>query len=1195
MCGSRFCKRSAPEFRREHWTRGFCSLPGARVKKANYRRPAQLLYNRGVPTSSRGYADLLKQRGFACLIAAQALGVFNDNAYKTVLSLFIVAGVTPAERSWMLPACGALLVLPYILFSSYAGQVADRLSKRRVIIIMKALEIALMTLGALAIFSGHIPAMLAVLFLEGTHSTFLGPAKEGILPEMLADEDLSRANGLLQLTIYTMIVLGPVAAGFLLSFFPSSPHIPVALLVGVALAGFALSLGITRVPPCGYRESFRWDAVSEFRRNLREIRSSRALFLTVLGIAYFWLLGAVYLLNVFVYGHELLHLNDRYLSLLNACISIGIGLGAALAGKLSGDQVELGLVPIGSIGLGIFGIDLFFASHSFAHALAGHFLLGIFGGMFIVPLDAFVQQRAGQQSKGRVLAASNTLTFTGVFIGSGLLWLLSGPLKLRPDQVLLVMGVASFAATAYILTLLPDFMIRLCLWLLTHTFYRIRVRGRENLPKRGPALLVCNHISFADPFLIGACTQRFIRFMMYRRFYETPGIHWLAKLMGAIPISEADPPRKMVHSLREALAQLREGDLVCIFAEGAVTRTGNLLRFRRSFERIRRGMSVPVIPIHLDRVWGSIFSYERGRFFFKWPRRIPYPVTVSFGAPLPPEATSFDVRQAVMKLGAEAFAPRDARQHPLPDIFLDTARRNWGRFAMADSSGRELNFGRALVGAMLFRRSILQRCRDQKMVGVLLPPSVPTALLNLGISMAGRVPINLNYTASREALAAAVERCELRTIFTSEKLVERFSIQKFPGMVMIEDIVKGFSGKAKLAHTLAARLLPRYVLRRWLLPRDVGLDSLAAVIFSSGSTGIPKGVMLSHRNIVSNIEGVQQAINVNRNDCLLGVLPFFHVFGFTVGLWLPAVSGFGAVYHTNPLEARKIGELCRKYRVTLVISTPTFVWEYVRRCAPEDFASLRVAIVGAEKMKPELAQAFKEKFGLDLYQGYGCTELSPVVSVETSGYSGRDQKQAASKPGTVGLPIPGVAVRTVSPETFETLGPDQPGMLLVKGPGVMMGYLGEPEKTRQVIWEDGWYITGDIARLDHDGFITITDRQTRFSKIGGEMVPHVQVEDTLQKVLGTPEQKLVVTSVEDSQKGEKLVVLHTELGVSVEELLKRLRDSDLPRLWLPRKENFFFVQALPILGSGKLDLRATKETAKRLASAVPPASGERVV
>jgi acyl-[acyl-carrier-protein]-phospholipid O-acyltransferase/long-chain-fatty-acid--[acyl-carrier-protein] ligase len=1141
--------------------------------------------------NSRGYSEVLKDRGFVFLLAAQAMAVFDDNTFKQLLMLFVTASIPAlATRNLYISLGTALYVLPYIVFSSYAGQVADHFSKRRVIIFMKVVEATLLVVAVFAMYVGHVVAMLGVLFLLGIHACFLDPAKEGILPQIFPDEALSRANGLMQLTVYTMIVSGPVAAGLLLDAFPLKPYIPVAMLVGTALLGLFVATGISPVPAIAEGEKFRINAFGEFWHDFAEIRSSLPLYRTVLAIAFFWFLGAVYLQNVIGYGRDLLHLSNSGISYLTASVSIGIGLGAFVAGKLSGDQVELGLVPIGSVGLGVFGVFLFLGHHSVAQVFIGHFFLGFSGGIFIIPLQAYLQAHAGEHSKGRIIATSNVLTFTGVFLGAGVFAFLSGPCRMQANQVLLVMAAISFGATWHILTVLPDFMIRLCFFLLTHTFYRIEVRGAENLPRRGAALLVCNHTSFADPFLIGACTPRFIRFLMYRHFYETRGIHWLAKLMGAIPISEADKPRELVESLHSAQDRLREGDLVCIFAEGAITRTGNLLRFRRGFERITRGLPVPIIPVHLDRVWGSIFSYERGRFFFKWPRRIPYRVTVSFGAPLPGDSNAFQVRQAVMALSAEAFTRRGHSQRPLPELFLDSARRNWRRFAMADSSGRKVSFGQALIGSLLFRRQVMKQCPDEKMIGVLLPPSVPGALLNYGISLAGRVPVNLNYTASKQAMEVAVGRAGLKTIFTTEKLLSRLGIEKQPGMVMIEDVATRFTKLDKLVWAVLARVVPTALLQRWLIPSEVKLDSLATVIFSSGSTGMPKGVMLSHRNIVSNLEAVQQTINVNRNDCLLGILPFFHSFGFSIGLWLPAISGFGVAYHTNPLEARKIGELCQKFHVTLMISTPTFVWEYVRRCEPEDFASLRVAIVGAEKMKPELGDAFREKFHLELLQGYGCTELSPVVSVENAGYSGSGEKQIGAKRGTVGHPIPGVAVRIVNPETFETLGCRQEGMLLVKGSSVMVGYLGEPEKTRQVMWEDGWYITGDVAQLDEDGFIQITDRLSRFSKIAGEMVSHVQVEEALHRALGSAEPRMVVTSISDEQKGERFVVLHTELGISVDDLLKRMRESGLPKLWVPRKENFFPVQALPFLGSGKLDLRQVKETAKRFASEQPAAS-----
>ncbi len=1140
-----------------------------------------------------GYSHVLKRQGFVWLLAAQALAVFDDNTFKQLLFFYAAATVAnPAARSSIISLGTALYVLPYIILSSWAGQVADRFSKRRVIIALKIAESALLAYATFATYQGRINAMLAALFLLGVHAAFLDPAKEGILPQIFPDDDLPRANGLMQLTVYSMIVLGPIAAGLLRDRFFAQPYVPVAVLVGMALVGLGFATGITRVEAIGAGEKFRWNLAAEFWRDFGEIRRSRALFQTVLAIAYFWFLGAVYLQNVIGYGHDLLRLSDTGISALMAAVSAGIGLGALVAGKLSGDHVEVGLVPIGSVGLGVFGVFLYFAHRSFAAALAGHFLLGFSGGIFIIPLQAFLQSRAGEHTKGRVIAASNVLTFTGVILGAGVFGLLSGSAHLAANQVLLVMALVSFAATVYIMTVLPDFTIRLVLWLLTHTFYRIRVVGRENLPRRGPALIVSNHISFIDPFLIGASTDRFVRFMMYRKFYESRSMHWLAKLMGAIPVSESDSPREIIESLRQAQEQLRQGELVCIFAEGAISRTGNMLRFRRGFERITRGVSAPIIPVYLDRVWGSIFSFERGKFFFKWPRRIPYPVTVTVGAPLAPDTDAFRVRQQVMLVGAEAFAHRDAVQRPLPELFVESGRRNWRRFAMADASGRRLSFGRALTGAILFRNLICRRCERGRNVGVLLPPSVPGALVNLGISLSGRVPVNLNYTISKEAFGVAIERAGVKTIFTSEKLLERLGIEKRPGMVMIEDAAKEFSAWQRVAVLAAARLLPLSMLRRWLVPRGMKLDSLATIIFSSGSTGVPKGVMLSHRNIVSNIEGIEQAVKSDRNDCLLGILPFFHSFGFTGGLWFPLLAGFGVVYHSNPLEARTIGQLCRKHRVTIMITTPTFAWSYVNKCAAEDFGALRLAIAGAEKMKPALAAAFREKFGVDLYEGYGATELSPVVAVGVPGYFERGEKQAGSKPGSVGHPIPGVAARVVNPENFDELGPNQEGLLLVKSAGVMTGYLDDPERTREVV-RGGWYVTGDIARLDKDGFISITGRLSRFSKIGGEMVPHIQVEDALHRALGATEPKLVVTSLPDEKKGERLVVLYTPLEIGLDEMLRRLREQSLPPLWTPRKENFFSIAALPTLGTGKLDLSKVKELAVRLAAETqrPPSGG----
>jgi acyl-[acyl-carrier-protein]-phospholipid O-acyltransferase/long-chain-fatty-acid--[acyl-carrier-protein] ligase len=332
--------------------------------------------------------------------------------------------------------------------------------------------------------------------------------------------------------------------------------------------------------------------------------------------------------------------------------------------------------------------------------------------------------------------------------------------------------------------------------------------------------------------------------------------------------------------------------------------------------------------------------------------------------------------------------------------------------------------------------------------------------------------------------------------------------------------------------------------------------------------------MLSHHNVLSNIEGFAQLFWVTREDRMMGVLPFFHSFGFTGTLWFPLLSGFGVAYHPNPLDSKTIGEMVAKYKATILISTPTFYAAYIRRIQPEQFSSIRYAIVGAEKLRESLAKDFKEKYGRDLLEGYGCTETAPVVSVNIPDVEEASEHQTGLKPGTVGHPIPGVAVKVVDTETGETLSSGREGLLLVKGPNRMLGYLGEPELTKKV-FRDGWYVTGDIASIDDDGFIRITDRLSRFSKIGGEMVPHIKVEEAINHILG--DQSCVVVSIPDEQKGERLVVLYTRKEIAPDELWAKMNESELPKLWIPRHDSLFPVEEIPLLGSGKVNLTRAKE------------------
>lgn len=718
------------------------------------------------------------------------------------------------------------------------------------------------------------------------------------------------------------------------------------------------------------------------------------------------------------------------------------------------------------------------------------------------------------------------------------------------------------------------YAVRSFLWMLTHTIYRIRIVGREHVPVKGPALIISNHISMIDGALVGASIHRTVRFLVYGPHFRLRGMHWLMRQLHAIPVT-AGNRREVVQAIEHARAELAAGHVVCIFAEGAVTRTGNLLPFKRGFERIVEGLDVPVVPIYLDRVWGSIFSYKGGKFFWKLPERLPYPVTVVIGPPLRATVSAAEARLAVMELAAEASRDRRPRTDLLHTEYIRVAKRRWRHPAIADSTGQNLTHGRTLVGAMLFARLLKPRTQGERMVGLLLPSSVGGALANIAVLMAGRIPVNLNFTIGQEALEASIAQAGIRTIVTSRTFLTKASLPALPGMVFLEDLRKEIGRREKIGALLQARLMPASWLRR-RLGGQLTSDALATVIFSSGSTGIPKGVMITHANILANVDSLAQIFRLESSDCFIGVLPFFHSFGLTGTLWFPMLQGASVAYHPNPMDAKTIGELAATHQAKMLISTPTFCMSYLRRCTKEQFGKLKYAIVGAEKLRPQVATAFREQFGVDLLEGYGCTEMSPVVSVNLPDVDHLKERQIGTKPGSVGHPIPGVAARIVDQETGE--GPifDREGLLLVKGPNLMTGYLDQPAKTAEVM-RDGWYVTGDIAKMDEDGFIFITDRLSRFSKIGGEMVPHVKIEEAINDALG--DSCSAVTAVPDPARGERLVVFHTRGDVTAEALWERLSSTELPRLWLPRRENIHYLETIPTLGTGKVDLRRLRQLA----------------
>ena len=1132
----------------------------------------------GIPAHAEPKPPADWQRGFWSLILTQFQTGFNDNGLKYLVIYIVVAmNLAPGVRDRFVFLAGFLFAAPFILFSMTGGYFADRFSKRTVTIGTKIFELAVMAffIGALAL--RNIPLECAGVFLMSMEGAIFGPSKYGLLPELLPETKLSWGNGIIEFGTFLAGIGGVAAAGFLAEHFATREAVAGFILLGCSCVGLITSLGISKVPAANPTRPFRKNPFGDFADQWKIIRSDKVLRWAVLGNTYLFFLAALLQLVIVIYGHDALRIDEQHISYLQAAIAIGIGIGSIAAGYMSGGKIEYGLIPIGAIGMTIFSGMLYFPVESLWVAGTHLALLGFFGGMFAVPLSALIQHRPRPEQKGGVIAAANLVSFIGIAFSSVAYLGFTRLLHQSSREMFLDGAILTLLTTGYSMYLLPDSLVRLIVWCITNTVYRLRVRGRENVPQTGGALLVANHMSFVDALFLIASIDRPIRFLIFRDFYELPFLKPFLKIIRAIPISSQQRPREMLHSLREASNAIRGGELVCIFAEGQITRIGQMLPFQRGMERIMKNVSAPVIPVNLDGVWGSIFSFEGGKFLWKFPRALRYPVTVSYGTPLPATVSPFEVRKAVQRLQTEAFADRRTRMHTLHRSLIRTAHRHPFLFAMGDKRRPRMKWRGVLLSSIFLARRLKKVWEGQEMIGILLPPSVPGALVNYAAMLAGKIPVNLNYTLSDEALASCAAQCNIQTVITTKPLLDKIPL-RVPGKTILIEEAAAHSGFGERLAALFLWFLPGALIERAIARRTTPLDGTATIIFSSGSTGEPKGIVLSHYNIAANIEQAGQTFMFSSNDRILGVLPFFHSFGFTVTLWLPAVYGAGIALHPSPIDLAAIGELVRDYDVTFLLSTPTFLEKYVRRCSPEDFGSLKNAVVGAEKLPERLAQAFEDRFGLRPLEGYGCTECSPIVAVNTRDFRAAGFHQVGAKRGRIGRPLPGVSVNIVDPETRTELPPDTPGLLLVKGPNVMQGYLNNPKKTADVL-QDGWYITGDIAAEDEDGFLTITDRMSRFSKIGGEMVPHIKVEESLHEAIGAPEQRLVVTSVPDGKKGERLVVLHTLDADELRAAIEKLPKMGLPNLWLPRANQFYFVEELPLLGTGKLDLRRVKQLA----------------
>jgi acyl-[acyl-carrier-protein]-phospholipid O-acyltransferase/long-chain-fatty-acid--[acyl-carrier-protein] ligase len=647
-------------------------------------------------------------------------------------------------------------------------------------------------------------------------------------------------------------------------------------------------------------------------------------------------------------------------------------------------------------------------------------------------------------------------------------------------------------------------------------------------------------------------------------------VRFLFRAAGVIPVN----PNKPLKGIRLAWDALKAGELVCVFPEGAISRTGQLMELRRGFETIVRHANVPVVPAAIDGLWGSIYSFAGNRYLWKSPRLMPTSVCVVFGPPIPSErADVAHMRKAMLDVGELAFQERPMlKRHLGREIARSLAKRP-RHLEIVDRTAerRPVTAAQLLAVASALSRH-LRKTVPEKRVGIVLPPGAGAHIANLAVAFAGKVPVNLNFTAGKAAIEASLKLGEINTVITADAM--RAKVPNFPFPENTLDLKKAIEAaggkKAIVPWLLAAWLLPNQWVADLLDLPKTGDREEAALLFTSGSSGEPKGVVLTHRNIFANCAQISSLSILPDTAVLMACLPVFHSFGFTVTLWYPMLRGCKVITVPSPLDTKKIVEAIQQEQATVMLGAPTFVRPFLKKATKEELKSLNLVVTGAEKLTMDLYESFLGQFGIEILQGYGLTETTPATNINQHNppiTTSTAEEQLGKRTGAVGRLMPGMTARIVDPDTGAELPMTSTGMLWLRGANVFPGYLKDPDKTAAAL-KDGWFVTGDLGRFDNDGFLFIEGRLSRFSKIGGEMVPH-----GLEQADGPA---VAITGIPDATKGEALVVLTTQ-DITIEQLRSKLLDSGLPNLWVPKILRK--VDKIPMLGTGKTDLKGVRTLA----------------
>ncbi len=1110
-------------------------------------------------------------RRFVPLLVTQFFGALNDNLFKNALMTFVAYKMAADSQTVGIYSniIAGIFILPYFLFSAFAGMLADKFDRAYLTRILKVSEFALMFLAGIVFSLQNINLLIVLLFLMGLQSTFFGPIKYALLPQMLRDDELVAGNAFVEGSTYISIILGSVLGTIL------SVNASLVLLLLCAAIGIFSAYKIPQTGGVQPNLKLNYNIFYQIRDNLRLIRSHKIVFRAIIGATWFWILGAFFLTELFPLCSKVFNTEPQIITMFLILFSVGVGAGSVYCNKLLKGEVSVVYVPLSAIGLSVCAFIIYLLSSGYEATIepvslknfivqprgfllsVSLFAFAFMGGLYIVPLNALMQKKAPAKYVASVIAGNNIINSLGMVCISVFAAVLTA-CGCQITDLFLYIAIISAGVAFYICRLLPEALIRSIFCTVLNLFFRVKVDGLTNLRKAGTkALIIANHVSLLDGVLVAAYLPRKITFAIDSDW----GAKWYVKIFSGLvdfyPLNPANPL-----SIRSLIDVINKGRTVMIFPEGRISVTGSLMKVYEGAGVVAQKSGAKIIPLRIDGAQYSKFSYLgdiiKTKMFPKIKLSILPACNIKADENLPARERRYKISLQLHDIMADMIYKTTNINEPLFNTLLKAEKLYGSEHKIAvDTAKKTLKYAQFLLKTYVLGTVYKQIFRNDKKIGVLLPNSLAGVISFFALHSAGKIPVMLNFSLGNKQFASCLNTVGLKQVVTAHKFIEQGKLERLVECLQMEgvNIIYLEELAAKIGWRTKLKGLKKYLLRE---PVKVIPEEPAVILFTSGSEGLPKAILLSHKNIQSNVLQIQLSVPFNSRDVILNALPMFHSFGLTVGTVLPLLHGVKTFFYPSPLHYRIIPEVAYDLQATAILGTDTFLYGYGRMAHAYDFFPVRFAVVGGEKLKSRTAQLWMKKFGVRILEGYGTTETSPVISVNTPMYF---------KENTVGRLLPQQQYKLE-----KVTGVEEGGRLLLKGDNVMFGYI-LPQEPHTVQKGPEWYDTGDIVSFDNEGFLQIMGRAKRFAKIGGEMVSLTAVEQLLDELY--PQAKQGIIAVEDEKKGEKLVLITSAEEADLPTIRKYFQAQGISELWMPKEVRF--MKNPPLLGTGKFDYLSAKK------------------